>query len=194
MKQAAAALQWAVSEMERRYQLFADSGARSLASYNARPSVERLPSIVIVVDEFADLMMQEGKTVRPAVARLAQKARASGIHVILATQRPSVEVIPGDIQANFPSRIAFRVAKAIDSRIVLDEQGAEHLLGNGDMLVKLNGAETKRVQCPWVSEDDVQRVTSALRAQGEPVYDNAILQASAPAPVNGRRGALRLVG
>jgi S-DNA-T family DNA segregation ATPase FtsK/SpoIIIE len=217
MKQAALALKWAVDEMERRYQLFADAGTKNLGTYNGwvervirgearnpnkkkvigkdhnglpdsidpelgsdegeAPLPEKLPSIVLVVDEFADLMMQQGKDVEAAVARLAQKARAAGMHVILATQRPSVDVITGMIKANFPTRIAFRVAQKVDSRTILDEQGAEHLLGRGDMLIKLNGTnETKRVQCPWVSEEEVQTVTDFLRLQGEPVYDENILK------------------
>ncbi len=217
MKQAATALKWAVDEMERRYQIFADAGTKNIATYNgwvgrvARgeaknpnqrvvigkdhnglpdevraepgtdegfiPLPEKLPWIVIVVDEFADLMMQQGKEVESAVARLAQKARAAGMHVILATQRPSTDVITGTIKANFPTRIAYRVSQRVDSRTILDEQGAEHLLGMGDMLIRLNGTtETKRVQCPWVSEEEVQRVTDCLRAQGEPVYDDNILK------------------
>ncbi len=217
MKQAANALKWAVDEMERRYQLFADAGTKNIATYNAwvnrvcrgeaknpnarvvvgkdhnglpdevraepgsdegvAPLPEKLPWIVVVVDEFADLMMQQGKEVETAVARLAQKARASGMHVILATQRPSTDVITGTIKANFPTRIAYRVAQKVDSRTILDEQGAEHLLGMGDMLIKLNGTgETKRVQCPWVSEEEVQRVVDFLRTQGEPVYDENILK------------------
>jgi S-DNA-T family DNA segregation ATPase FtsK/SpoIIIE len=217
MKQAATALKWAVDEMERRYQMFADAGTKNIATYNnwagrvARgelknpnakvvvskdhngfqdtipaekdsdegeaPLPEKMPWIVVVVDEFADLMMQQGKEVESAVARLAQKARAAGMHVILATQRPSTDVITGTIKANFPTRIAYRVAQKVDSRTILDEQGAEHLLGMGDMLMKLNGTgEIKRVQCPWVSEDEVQRVTDHLRAQGEPVYDDNILK------------------
>lgn len=217
MKQAATALKWAVDEMERRYQLFADAGTKNIGTYNLwvkrvrageirnplgkvivgkdlngiqdvlsvrddAPDGEQLlpealPMIVIVVDEFADLMMQQGKEVEAAVARLAQKARAAGMHVILATQRPSVDVITGMIKANFPTRIAYRVAQKIDSRTILDEQGAEHLLGKGDMLIKLNGTnETRRVQCPWVSEEEVQEVTDFLRAQGEPVYDENILK------------------
>jgi len=117
---------------------------------------DRLPYIVIVVDEFADLMMQQGKDVETAVARLAQKARAAGMHVVLATQRPSVDVITGMIKANFPTRIAFRVAQKVDSRTILDEQGAELLLGRGDSLVKMNGSnETLRVQCPFISEEEV---------------------------------------
>jgi S-DNA-T family DNA segregation ATPase FtsK/SpoIIIE len=217
MKQAATALKWAVDEMERRYQVFADAGTKNIATYNAwvgrvasghaknpnrrvvvgkdhnglpdevlaergsdegyAPLPEKLPWIVIVVDEFADLMMQQGKEVEAAVARLAQKARAAGMHVILATQRPSTDVITGTIKANFPTRIAYRVAQRVDSRTILDEQGAEHLLGMGDMLIRLNGTgETKRVQCPWVSEEEVQRVTDCLRTQGEPVYDDNILK------------------
>jgi S-DNA-T family DNA segregation ATPase FtsK/SpoIIIE len=216
MKQAANALKWAVDEMERRYQLFANAGTKNIGTYNgwvekvlrgeARPPKpplkvaavaadgteveidaakdgsdaempEKLPWIVIVVDEFADLMMQQGKDVEVSVARLAQKARAAGMHVILATQRPSVDVITGMIKANFPTRIAFRVAQKVDSRTILDEQGAEHLLGRGDMLIKMNGAnDTRRVQCPFCSEEEVQRITDFLRLQGEPVYDEAILK------------------
>ncbi|WP_437956971.1 DNA translocase FtsK 4TM domain-containing protein [Sorangium sp. So ce119] len=216
MKQAANALKWAVDEMERRYQLFANAGTKNITTYNAwvervqrgeaRPPKppakvsaigadgleveidaakdgsdaalpEKIPFIVIVVDEFADLMMQQGKDVEASVARLAQKARAAGMHVILATQRPSVDVITGMIKANFPTRIAFRVAQKVDSRTILDEQGAEHLLGRGDMLIKMNGSnETRRVQCPFCSEEEVQKITDFLRLQGEPVYDEAILR------------------
>ena len=216
MKQASTALKWAVDEMERRYQLFADAGTKNIGTYNnwvarvgrgeiknpmakiviakdhngcleairpegdengVAPLPEKLPLIVIVVDEFADLMMQQGKEVESAVARLAQKARAAGMHVILATQRPSVDVITGMIKANFPTRIAYRVAQKVDSRTILDEQGAEHLLGRGDMLIKLNGTnETKRVQCPMVSEEEVQAMCDFLRAQGTPVYDENILK------------------
>jgi S-DNA-T family DNA segregation ATPase FtsK/SpoIIIE len=152
--------------------------AESGSTEGEAPLPERLPWIVVVVDEFADLMMQQGKEVEAAVARLAQKARAAGMHVILATQRPSTDVITGTIKANFPTRIAYRVAQKVDSRTILDEQGAEHLLGMGDLLIKLNGTgETKRVQCPWVSEEEVQRVTDYLRTLGEPVYDDNILRA-----------------
>ncbi len=216
MKQAATALKWAVDEMERRYQLFADAGTKNITTYNGWvgkvtrgeikapgakmvlakdfngfpeiinampgeqsnvPLPDKLPFIVIVVDEFADLMMQQGKEVETAVARLAQKARAAGMHVILATQRPSVDVITGMIKANFPTRMAYRVAQKVDSRTILDEQGAEHLLGRGDMLMKLNGTnETKRVQCPMITEEEVQLVTDFLRKQGTPVYDENILK------------------
>ena len=146
---------------------------------DGRPLPGKLPYIVIVVDEFADLMMQQGKDVESAVARLAQKARAAGMHVVLATQRPSVDVITGTIKANFPSRIAFRVSQRVDSRTILDEQGAELLLGRGDMLVKLNGStDTLRAQCPFVSEEEVTRLTDHLRKQGAPQYHEAILLAS----------------
>jgi len=235
MKQAANALKWAVDEMERRYQLFADAGTKNLGTYNnwvervirgdvknpaakvvvskdhnglteairpaegeegVAPLPNKLPLIVIVVDEFADLMMQQGKEVEVAVARLAQKARAAGMHVILATQRPSVDVITGMIKANFPTRIAYRVAQKVDSRTILDEQGAEHLLGRGDMLIKLNGTnDTRRVQCPWVSEEEVQLVTDFLRTQGTPVYDENILKprdedADAPPDDDGEQDAM----
>jgi S-DNA-T family DNA segregation ATPase FtsK/SpoIIIE len=216
MKQASTALKWAVDEMERRYQLFADAGTKNITTYNGWvgkvtrgeikapgakmvlakdfngfpeiinampgeqsnvPLPDKLPFIVIVVDEFADLMMQQGKEVEAAVARLAQKARAAGMHVILATQRPSVDVITGLIKANFPTRIAYRVAQKVDSRTILDEQGAEHLLGRGDMLMKLNGTnDTRRVQCPMITEEEVQQVTDFLRKQGEPIYDENILK------------------
>jgi len=218
MKKAATALKWAVDEMERRYQLFANAGTKNISTYNAwvrrvaagevpAPAPEvvealspdgalvsvpaskdgsdgkllphALPYIVIVVDEFADLMMQQGKEVEASVARLAQKARAAGMHVVLATQRPSVDVITGMIKANFPSRIAFRVAQKVDSRTILDDQGAEHLLGKGDMLVKLNGStETRRVQCPFVSEEEVAALTDFVRKQGSPTYHEEILAAA----------------
>jgi S-DNA-T family DNA segregation ATPase FtsK/SpoIIIE len=197
MAEAAAALNWAVQEMERRYRLFADAGTRNVAGYNAGRAAgqQKLPYIVIVVDEFADLMMQQGKQVESAVGRLAQKARAAGMHVILATQRPSVDVVTGVIKANFPTRIAYRVSQRNDSSVILGEQGAEHLLGMGDALVKLNGAsDLLRVQCPWVSEEEVAGVTSFLRSQGEPVYDDAVLQARDVATTTkSQRGSLRLV-
>ncbi len=216
MKQASNALKWAVDEMERRYQLFADAGTKNIGTYNGwvgrvrrgeaknpaqrllfgkdpngfvdavpardgeggeQPLPEALPLIVIVVDEYADLVMQYGKEVEASIARLAQKSRAAGMHVILATQRPSVDVITGMIKANFPTRIAFKVAQKIDSGTILDERGAEHLLGKGDMLIKLYGTnETRRVQCPWISEEEVLAVTDHLRAQGEPVYDENIIR------------------
>jgi S-DNA-T family DNA segregation ATPase FtsK/SpoIIIE len=138
---------------------------------------ERLPSIVLVVDEFADLMMVSAKDVEAAIARLAQKARAAGIHVILATQRPSVDVITGMIKANFPSRIGFKVSQREDSKTILGRSGAEHLLGMGDMLTLMPGDnDLKRVHSAFISEDEVKSVCDFLRAQGSPVYDNNILK------------------
>src|SRR4029077_8793902 len=138
---------------------------------------ERLPSIVLVVDEFADLMMVAAKDVESAIARLAQKARAAGIHVILATQRPSVDVITGMIKANFPSRVGFKVSQREDSKTILGRNGAEHLLGNGDMLTLMPGAsDLKRVHCAFISEDEVKAVCDFLRLQGEPIYDDNILK------------------
>ncbi len=160
-------------------QTLSETAAASLQSPAGEGNLPaRLPYIVIVVDEFADLMMQQGKEVEASVARLAQKARAAGMHVLLATQRPSVDVITGMIKANFPTRVAFRVAQKVDSRTILDEQGAEFLLGKGDMLAKLNGSgDTRRVQCPFISEEEVSDITDHLRAQGTPEYHDDILKA-----------------
>jgi S-DNA-T family DNA segregation ATPase FtsK/SpoIIIE len=207
MKKAALSLRWAVDEMERRYQLFADAGARNVQSYNERVErvlkgtlslerlapkrmkqlelgetseefkPEKLPHIVVVVDEFADLIMVAAKDVEAAIARLAQKARAAGIHVILATQRPSVDVITGVIKANFPTRIAFKVSQREDSKTILGRSGAEHLLGMGDMLMLPPGTgELKRVHSAYISEDELKAVCDFLRAQGSPVYDERILK------------------
>ena len=177
MGKAMAALRWAVGEMERRYQALASAGCKNLASYNGKVRLgDRLPYIVIVVDEFADLVATEGKAVEALVSRLAQKSRAAGMHLVLATQRPSVDVVTGTIKANFPTRIALRVAQKVDSRTILDDQGAEHLLGRGDMLVKLGGPDAaQRVQCPMVSEEDVEAITGALAAQGMPSFDESVL-------------------
>jgi hypothetical protein len=177
MSKAVAALHWAVGEMERRYQLLASAGAKNISSYNGRSAAsDKLPYIVIVVDEFADLIASQGKAVEGLVSRLAQKARAAGMHMVLATQRPSVDVITGTIKANFPTRIAFRVAQRVDSRVVLDEQGAEQLTGRGDMLVKMNGADALvRVQCPMITEGEIEALTGYLCTQGMPIYDESIL-------------------
>ena len=177
MSLAVRALHWAISEMERRYQVLAAASAKNLASYNARVRAsERLPHIVIVVDEFADLIASQGKAAEAALSRLAQKARAAGMHVILATQRPSVDVITGTIKANFPSRIAFRVAQKVDSRVILDDQGAEALLGKGDMLVKLGGSDAiVRVQGPMISEREIEVVTGHLSSNGVRRYDEGLL-------------------
>lgn len=222
MKKAALALRWAVDEMERRYQLFADAGARNINTYNQRvekviagempveklsprrkgkvkgqgPNGEevllppdgdeapdalempdKLPFVVVVVDEFADLMMVSAKDVEACIARLAQKARAAGIHVILATQRPSVDVITGMIKANFPSRMAFKVSQREDSKTILGRMGAEHLLGMGDMLMLPPGSsDLKRVHSAYISEDEVKDMCDFLREQGTPVYDTDILK------------------
>jgi len=223
MKKASLALRWAVDEMERRYQMFADAGARNIDTYNRRVDrvlrgdlsvekfmpkrkgkvsaqdaqgheilldpadgeaadaenfePEKLPSVVVVVDEFADLMMVAAKDVEACIARLAQKARAAGIHVILATQRPSVDVITGMIKANFPARIAFKVPQRQDSMTILGRSGAEHLLGMGDMLMIPPGAsDLQRVHAAYVSEDEVKEVCDFLREQGAPEYQEEILK------------------
>ncbi len=207
-KQATVALNWAVNEMERRYQALADLGVRNIKGYNAKverltkqaeldqlegreetealkalgidsngnPDHKHLPYIVVIIDEFADLMMTAAKDVETAVARLAQKARAAGIHLILATQRPSTDVITGLIKANFPTRFALRVTSKTDSRVILDGNGAENLLGNGDALFVPPGTSTlKRVHGAYVSEEEIAKVVDFLKEQGEPSYDDSIL-------------------
>ncbi len=190
---AATALKWAVDEMERRYHLLSDMKVRNITGYNKEieriiaegvPEGEdvpqRMPFIVIIIDEFADLMMVASKDVEICVARLAQKARAAGVHLILATQRPSVDVITGLIKANFPTRISFRVFSRVDSRTVLDTQGAENLLGMGDMLFRPPGrGDLVRVHGAYVDEKEIDRVVEALKAQGEPEYLDEILMGGA---------------
>jgi DNA segregation ATPase FtsK/SpoIIIE, S-DNA-T family len=187
-KKAANALNWAVREMEERYRTLARMGVRNIAQYNALTRESRtgeaggepspLPAIVIIVDELADLMMTAGKDVEWAVTRLAQMARAVGIHLILATQRPSVDVITGLIKANFPSRISFRVSSKVDSRTILDANGAELLLGMGDMLFLSPGtARLTRIHGAFVSEKEIARIVKFLRDQGEPDYREEILLA-----------------
>ncbi|RYF10419.1 MAG: hypothetical protein EOO40_05195, partial [Deltaproteobacteria bacterium] len=195
-----------VGEMERRYRLMAALGVRNLAGYNKkildaekagepisdplwRPDesgigqsepdlLGQLPFIVVVIDEFADMMMIVGKKVEQLIARIAQKARAAGIHMILATQRPSVDVLTGVIKANFPTRIAFQVASRHDSRTILDGNGAEHLLGRGDMLYLSPGAGgLLRVHGAYVSDEEIERAVNFLKAQGTPTYDESILAA-----------------
>jgi DNA segregation ATPase FtsK/SpoIIIE, S-DNA-T family len=161
VKKAANALAWAVAEMERRYEVLEKIGVRSLEGYNKRAETQ-MPYVVVVIDELADLMMQAGAKVEDAIIRLAQKARAVGIHLVVATQRPSVDVITGMIKANVPSRIAFAVSSQVDSRVILDTQGAEALLGMGDMLYKpVSAARPSRVQGAFISEAEVERVVSA---------------------------------
>ncbi len=199
MKQAANALNWCVGEMERRYKLMSRLGVRNLAGYNKKIAeagergeklpnpfsltpetpepLERLPNIVVIIDELADLMMVVGKKIEELIARLAQKARACGIHLVLATQRPSVDVITGLIKANIPTRLSFQVSSKIDSRTILDQMGAEALLGQGDMLYMASGSGLPvRVHGAFVSDDEVHRVVEYLRSQGEPNYIEGLLE------------------
>jgi len=201
MKDAANALRWSVAEMERRYKLMAAMGVRNLAGFNRKikdaqeagevvhdplyrresmddepPTLNTLPTIVVVVDEFADMMMIVGKKVEELIARIAQKARAAGIHLILATQRPSVDVITGLIKANIPTRMAFQVSSKIDSRTIIDQGGAEQLLGHGDMLYMPPGTSLPiRVHGAFVSDDEVHRVVEAWKLRGAPDYNDDIL-------------------
>jgi len=170
-KEAAVALRKMVSEMERRYHLIAEKGVRNIESFNrVVPCEEQLPYIVIFIDELADLMFASANEVEDSIARLAQMARASGIHLILATQRPSVDVITGVIKANFPARIAFQVTSRIDSRTIIDSQGAEQLLGKGDMLLMLPGVRIMRVHGALVTEEEIKRVVDFIAPQGRPDY------------------------
>ena len=188
-KEAAKALRWAVEEMERRYTLLSDKGVRNIEAYNRKvgkdrglvePDVskkidEHLPFIVIIIDELADLMMVSSRDVEESLTRLAQMARAAGIHLIIATQRPSVDVLTGIIKANFPTRISFQVSSRVDSRTILDSMGAEHLLGDGDMLFMPPGvARLTRIHGAYVSEDEVKKVSSFLKEQMKPEYDSSI--------------------
>ncbi|MFO1268464.1 MAG: DNA translocase FtsK 4TM domain-containing protein [Rubrivivax sp.] len=199
MKQAANALAWCVGEMERRYKLMSKLGVRNLSGYNRKVAeaheaglplgnpfsltpeapepLERLPQVVVIIDELADLMMVIGKKIEELIARLAQKARAAGIHLVLATQRPSVDVITGLIKANIPTRLSFQVASKIDSRTILDQMGAEALLGQGDMLYLPSGSGVPvRVHGAFVSDEEVHRVVEYLKSQGEPNYVEGILE------------------
>ncbi|MCD6269562.1 MAG: DNA translocase FtsK, partial [Deltaproteobacteria bacterium] len=235
-KRAAAALSWAVEEMERRYSLMSKTGTRNIASYNrfiekeiakrnltAAPEaelepeleegeelfannleeevvadseatlpLEKLPYIVIIIDELADLMMVASKEVEESITRLAQMARAAGIHLILATQRPSVDVITGLIKANFPARISFRVSSRIDSRTILDASGGEHLLGNGDMLLLSPGTSVfTRLHGAFISDEEIKGLTDYLRSQGAPEYQDDMLKKheAALAKAKNRAGA-----
>ena len=210
MKDAANALRWCVAEMERRYRLMAALGVRNMSGFNRKvkdgikagepildplwvsdplleepepaPALEPLPYIVVVIDEFADMMMIVGKKVEELIARIAQKARAAGIHLVLATQRPSVDVITGLIKANVPTRIAFQVSSKVDSRTILDQGGAEQLLGHGDMLYLPSGSPIPvRVHGAFVDDDEVHRVVESWKALGEPNYLDTILDARSDA-------------
>jgi S-DNA-T family DNA segregation ATPase FtsK/SpoIIIE len=217
MREAGHALNWCVAEMDRRYRLMSKLGVRSLSGYNQRIAaaaqkgetianpfapegaeaapLEALPIIVVVIDELADMMMVTGKKVEELIARIAQKARAAGMHLVLATQRPSVDVITGLIKANIPTRIAFQVSSRVDSRTILDQMGAESLLGQGDMLYLPAGSGVPtRVHGAFVSDAEVHRVVDALRGQGAPVYEEGVLDApdaagaAAGAPAEGAGG------
>ena len=179
-KKAAGALAWAVQEMDNRYNLFAQKGVRDLKGYNALIEKEegagKLPQILIIIDELADLMMVAAKDVEDSICRLAQKARAAGMHLIIATQRPSVDVITGIIKANIPSRIAFAVSSQVDSRTILDQVGAEKLLGKGDMLFYPTGAtKPTRIQGAFVSDDEVEKIVSFVKSNGVATYNEDIL-------------------
>jgi S-DNA-T family DNA segregation ATPase FtsK/SpoIIIE len=210
MRQAAHGLNWCVAEMEKRYKLMSKMGVRNLAGYNVKideakargefvynpfsltpdqpEPLERLPYIVVVIDELADLMMVVGKKIEELIARLAQKARAAGIHLVLATQRPSVDVITGLIKANIPTRLSFQVSSKIDSRTILDQMGAEALLGMGDMLYMPSGTGFPiRVHGAFVSDDEVHRVVAYLKKQGEPNYIDGVLEGGT---VDGESGDL----
>jgi len=212
MKQASAALMWCIGEMERRYRLLSWLGVRNLSGFNHKiadaekrgevledPStvgtenpqpLVRLPHIVVVIDELADLMMVVGKKIEELIARLAQKARAAGIHLIVATQRPSVDVITGLIKANIPTRIAFQVSSRVDSRTILDQQGAEALLGQGDMLYLPPGTGApQRVHGAFVADHEVHKVVSYLKQQGEPEYVEGVLEVDEASATNGDYGA-----
>lgn len=184
-KQAAVALKWAVNEMENRYRTLAKAGVRNIEGYNNLKGIEKLSYIVVVIDELADLMMVAPASIEESIARIAQKARAIGIHLVVATQRPSVDVITGTIKANLPSRISFAVASQIDSRTILDTQGAEKLLGKGDMLFLESGSPNLvRIQGAYVSDDEVVELTNYLKRKGAPVYKEEILAGSLDADVD----------
>lgn len=175
-KMASRALIWAVREMERRYCLLEEKRVKSFLSYN-EIAEEKLPYIVIIVDELADLMMVASKDVENSIARLAQMARAAGMHIMLATQRPSVDVLTGLIKANFPTRISFKVASKVDSRTILDGSGAEHLLGDGDMLFLPPGAaKLQRIHGAYISEEETERIVAFLKKQGKAEYDETVLR------------------
>jgi S-DNA-T family DNA segregation ATPase FtsK/SpoIIIE len=186
---AAKALQWVIREMTKRYETFAAAGVRDITKFNdhvaqalGKPGHMALPYIVVIIDELADLMVVAPIDVEDAIFRLAQMARAAGIHLVVATQRPSVDVLTGTIKANIQSRIAFAVASQVDSRTILDSAGAEKLLGRGDMLfLPVGGAKPLRAQGAYISEEEIEGIVSFISVQGEPKYEEAILKAEAVA-------------
>ena len=174
-KRAASVLGWVVKEMESRYRLMTREGVRNIDGYNEKHKKLPMPFIVVVVDEMSDLMLVAGKEIENYIQKLSQMARAAGIHIIMATQRPSVDVITGTIKANFPTRISFQVTSKIDSRTILGEQGAEQLLGKGDMLYMSSANKIVRIHAPYVSESEIEKINNFLRSQEEPVYVDEIL-------------------
>ena len=172
-KKATSALAWTVKEMNSRYKLMSKVGVRNIDGYNAKHKL-KMPYIVVVVDEMSDLMLVAGKEIENYIQKLSQMARAAGIHIIMATQRPSVDVITGTIKANFPTRVSFQVSSKIDSRTILGEQGAEQLLGKGDMLFMSSANRIVRIHGPYVSENEIEKIVNSIRAQGEPDYMDEI--------------------
>ena len=168
-KKATSALSWTVKEMESRYRLMSSEGVKNIDGYNQKHKL-KMPYIVVVVDEMSDLMLVSGKEIEGYVQKLSAMARAAGIHIIMATQRPSVDVITGTIKANFPTRISFQVSSKIDSKTILGEQGAEQLLGKGDMLFMSSANKIFRIHGPYMSENEIEKITSFLRVQGNPDY------------------------
>jgi S-DNA-T family DNA segregation ATPase FtsK/SpoIIIE len=165
--------------MERRYQLMSENRTKNIENYNEKVKIEggeHFPYIVVIIDELADLMMTSGKDVEHSIARLAQMARASGIHLVVATQRPSVDVVTGLIKANLPSRISYRVGQKVDSKIILDQQGAESLLGKGDMLFTPPGSTgLVRLHAPWSTETEIENIVNFIKSQRAPNYDKSFL-------------------
>ena len=176
-KKAATVLGWVVREMENRYKLMTKVGVRNIGGYNSKHKFP-MPYIVVIVDEMSDLMLVAGKEIESYIQKLSQMARAAGIHIIMATQRPSVDVITGTIKANFPTRVSFQVSSKIDSRTILGEQGAEQLLGKGDMLYMSSANRITRIHAPFVSENEIEKINNFLRSQGEPEYVDEILNLS----------------
>ncbi len=176
-KKAATVLGWVVKEMENRYKLMTKVGVRNIGGYNSKHKLA-MPYIIVIVDEMSDLMLVAGKEIENYIQKLSQMARAAGIHIIMATQRPSVDVITGTIKANFPTRVSFQVSSKIDSRTILGEQGAEQLLGKGDMLFMSSANRITRIHAPYVSENEIEKINNFLRSQGEPEYVNEILNLS----------------
>ena len=189
-KKATAALKWVVGEMENRYRKMTEEGVRNISGYNEKVGDDPkkvIPYIVVIVDEMADLMMIAGKEIENYIQRLAQMARAAGIHIVMATQRPSVDVITGTIKANFPTRISFQVTSKIDSRTILGEQGAELLLGKGDMLFMSSASRVIRIHGPFVSDEEIEKITTFLRSQGAPEYLDEVTKIQETSDENGNQ-------